>query len=83
MRGPKRLTWRQYTVLLTLRMSNPMDAATIGVRSDVLWRLEEMGYVARSGMLGRHRERWYILPAGRKAGDEMHEALQQGKGQPR
>jgi hypothetical protein len=61
-------TRRQKTVLWTLRMGQKMTAADIGVRSDVLWRMEEVGWVARSvhGPLG---DIWYILPAGRAVSD--------------
>jgi hypothetical protein len=62
-----RLTTRQRTVLQTLRNRNPMTADRIGVRSDVLWRLEERGLVARTSSRGRGRESWYILQAGRDA----------------
>ncbi len=64
-------------------MSNPRTADNIGVRSDVLWRLEERGMVARTGPVGRGREKWYILPAGRDAADAMRELIDTGKGQPR
>jgi hypothetical protein len=51
-------TRRQVTVLRTIRHT-AMRADQIAVRSDVLWRMEEVGWVARN-----LHEVWHILPAG-------------------
>lgn len=58
-------TTRQGTVLMTLSMATGtghMTAKQIGVRSDVLWRIEEAGWVART-----LHDKWYIRPGGRAA----------------
>ncbi len=55
-------TRRQYTVLQTLEFGRKMTAKQIGVRSDVLWRMEERGWVARDAL-----DVWHILLAGRQA----------------
>ena len=57
-------TIRQYTVLQTL-WARKMTAQQIGVRSDVLWRMEERGWVARSS--NPSADIWYIRPAGEQA----------------
>ena len=57
-------TWRQYHVLETLWM-HKMTAKQICVRSDVLWRMEEAGWVARSCYSSG--DVWYIHPAGEQA----------------
>jgi hypothetical protein len=62
------LTIRQYTVLQTLGCGRKMTASEVGVRSDVLWRLEERGLVARN-----LHEKWHIQPAGQAAVDEYQE----------
>lgn len=57
------MTTRQKGALIALSMSSgPVSARHIGVRSDVLWRLEERGLVARNA-----HEQWYIRDAGRRA----------------
>ena len=58
-------TRRQYTVLCTIAQGQKMTAKQICVRSDVLWRMEERGWVARSCQPGG--DVWYIYPAGRAA----------------
>jgi hypothetical protein len=68
------LTRRQYTVLKTLYSRGKMTADDIGVRSDVLWRLEERGLVARDSSLGRGREKWFIHQAGRVVVDDHEQA---------
>jgi hypothetical protein len=70
-RREMKLTTRQVTVLRTLRAWGKMTADDIGVRSDVLWRLEHAGLVARDSNLGRGREKWFIYPAGREALDNL------------
>jgi len=57
-------TIRQYTVLQTL-WARKMTAKQICVRSDVLWRMEERGWVARSCYPSG--DVWYILQAGEQA----------------
>jgi len=57
-----RLTRRQATVLATLECRDRMTAADMGVRSDVLWRLEERGLVARNA-----HEQWHIRQAAKDA----------------
>jgi hypothetical protein len=57
-------TTRQGTVLRTLAMGQKMTAAEIGVRSDVLWRMEERGWVARAMAPTPAQEKWHILSAG-------------------
>lgn len=59
-----RLTRRQRTVLASLETGS-RTARWLGVRSDVLWRLEERGLVARNGDM---EPRWRITDAGRLAG---------------
>ena len=61
-------TMRQYTVLQTLHGGWNMTAKQIGVRSDVLWRMEEAGWVARD-----LRDVWYILPLGEQAIERWRE----------
>lgn len=56
------LTTRQTTVLQTIQHGEKMTARELGVRADVMWRLEERGLAARNA-----HEKWYILPAGREA----------------
>jgi len=63
-------TVRQGTVLATLAMSNPRTAKEMHVRSDVLWRMQEAGWVARTA----HQE-WYIKSAG-------HAALERWRNRP-
>jgi hypothetical protein len=58
-------TRRQQTVLWTLRHGQKMTAAQIGVRSDVMWRMEEVGWVARD----LHNV-WHILEAGAAVSDK-------------
>jgi hypothetical protein len=58
------LTPRQITVLSTLEFGNPQTARNIGVRSDVLWRMEERGLVARNSDMD---PRWSITGGGRAA----------------
>jgi hypothetical protein len=55
----KQPTGRQVTVLRILWRRNGMTAKAIGVRSDVLWRMEERGWVTRD-LHGR----WRIKSAG-------------------
>jgi hypothetical protein len=59
------LTRRQRTTLDTLYFQ-ARTARWMGVRSDVLWRLEERGLVARNSDT---EPRWRITPAGREALD--------------
>ena len=64
-RSPNQMpTRRQYTVLQTL-WARKMTAKQICVRSDVLWRMEERGWVARRG--DPHGDVWHILRAGEQA----------------
>jgi len=58
-------TRRQYTVLCTIAQGQKMTAKQICVRSDVLWRMEERGWVARSCYPSG--DVWFIYPAGRAA----------------
>lgn len=58
-------TRRQLTVLYTIRHGQKMTAAQIGVRSDVMWRMEEVGWVARD-----HFHVWHIQPAGAAVSDK-------------
>ena len=53
------LTRRQQTILQSLAVSNGETAKQLGVRSDVLWRLEEMGLVVRT-----IHERWLLTGRG-------------------
>lgn len=55
-----KLTRRQMTVLGSLEFGNGRTAKWLGVRSDVLWRLEERGLVSRNA-----HERWRITDKGR------------------
>jgi ribosomal protein S19E (S16A) len=48
------------TVLGSLEFGNGRTAKWLGVRSDVLWRLEERGLVSRNA-----HERWRITDKGR------------------
>lgn len=57
-----KLTPRQTTVLRTLAFADRMTPQRIGVRSDVLWRMEERGLVARNA-----HDQWRITPKGRDA----------------
>lgn len=68
-------TQRQKTVLWTLRMGQKMTAPQIGVRSDVMWRMEEVGWVARSGPGPGGLETWHILDAGAAVSDKAREAM--------
>jgi hypothetical protein len=68
------LTIRQYTVLQTLRMGRRMTARQIGVRADVLWRLEERGLVGRN-----MHDQWRIRPDGVEAVDAEADRLAGGK----
>ena len=64
-RSPEAMpTWRQYHVLETLWV-HKMTAKQICVRSDVLWRMEERGWVARRG--DPRGDVWHILRAGEQA----------------
>lgn len=63
-------TMRQGTVLQTLAPRGGMTAGSIGVRADVLWRMEERGWVARN-----MHEVWHILPDGRAALERWEKAL--------
>jgi hypothetical protein len=58
-------TRRQLTVLATLRDGRRMTAAEIGVRADVMWRMEEVGWVARN-----LHQVWHIRPAGAAVSDQ-------------
>jgi hypothetical protein len=64
-------TVRQYTVLRTLQTAlgtGHRSAREMYVRSDVLWRMEEAGWVARSyTALKRPDDQWYIKLAGNAA----------------
>lgn len=60
----RHLTKRQRTVIDTLSFGSPRTARWMGVRSDVLWRLEERGLVARNADM---EPRWRITDAGRLA----------------
>lgn len=60
------LTRRQRTVLSSLYFGNPKTAQWLGVRSDVLWRLEERGFVGRNADM---QPKWHITTAGRDALD--------------
>jgi DNA-binding MarR family transcriptional regulator len=80
----KKLTWRQYTVLQSLLIKNRPTAAVLGVRQDVLWRLEEMGMVTGGmPMRDRKREQWSITRKGTEAVNAMSDALEAGTDQPR
>lgn len=61
---PRALTTRQRTTLSSLSPRGGLRARELGVRSDVLWRLEERGLVARD-----LHERWYLTDAGRALAD--------------
>ena len=56
------LTKRQRTVLVSLLSGAGYTAKEMGVRSDVLWRLEEKGFVVRT-LFG---DVWYITGSGRR-----------------
>jgi hypothetical protein len=59
------LTFPQRRALGELRRATVgRDAASIFTRSDVLWRLEERGLVARN-----YHQQWRITPAGEAAYD--------------
>lgn len=45
-----------------MRATTRRSAKSIFTRSDVLWRLEERGFVARNG-----HDQWHIMPAGEAA----------------
>lgn len=62
------LTRRQATVLRALSGGDSMSARDIGVRSDVLWRLEERGMVGRSV-----HHQWRIRLTGKQALDAYTE----------
>ena len=64
-------TIRQYTVLQTLHGGWKMTAKQIRVRSDVLWRMEQAGWVARSCYTSG--DVWYIHPAGEQAADRWRD----------
>lgn len=64
-------TPRQATVLGTLECVDHRTARWMGVRSDVLWRMEERGWVSRD-----LHEQWYIRPGGRDALDRHRERNQ-------
>lgn len=68
---PPKPTIRQGTVLRTLAGRGSMTAVLIGVRSDVLWRMEERGWVTSSGMIRRADERWTITATGHEALDRL------------
>jgi hypothetical protein len=55
-------TVRQSTVLATLELQNHRTARWLGVRSDVLWRMEERGWVGRNNY-----DQWYIKDGGHSA----------------
>jgi hypothetical protein len=57
------LTRRQRTVLMSLETGS-RTARWLGVRSDVLWRLEERGLVSRNSDM---EPRWTITLKGREA----------------
>lgn len=61
-------TTRQGTVLYSLNAAvgtGRRSARDMGVRSDVLWRMEEAGWVARSYTCRkRPDDKWYIKAAG-------------------
>lgn len=61
---PPALTSRQRTVLYTLHPAGTQTARQLGVRSDVMWRLEHMGLVA--GGIGPE-VRYSITAKGREA----------------
>jgi hypothetical protein len=67
-------TTRQRTVLQTLRMGGRMSAREMGLsRSDVCWRMEELGWVLGSMHNSRTRdEKWQIRQAGK---DALHRAM--------
>jgi hypothetical protein len=70
----EKLTRRQAIVLRRLYNDvSAMSARDIGVRSDVLWRLEERGLVTRNT-----HQQWRIRPAGRTALDD-YTAAQAGR----
>jgi len=56
-------TTRQFTVLATLATAaQPRTAKDMHVRADVLWRMEEAGWVSRTAWNG-----WYIKDGGQAA----------------
>lgn len=68
-------TRRQLSVLGTLD-TGPATPAYLGVRSDVLWRMEERGWVTSGSILpDRRHERYTITAAGREV-LEAHEATE-------
>jgi hypothetical protein len=58
-RADRPLTRRQWTVLSSLEFGNGRTAKWLGVRSDVLWRLEQRGLVSRN-----LHDRWRITDKG-------------------
>jgi hypothetical protein len=72
-RSPEAMpTRRQYTVLQTLASGWKMTAKQICVRSDVLWRMEERGWVART-YASTLTDKWFIRPAGKAAIERYEE----------
>ena len=59
------LTRRQAIVLRELSHATDKTPRELGVRSDVLWRLSERGFVGRTA-----QDAYYIKPAGLAALDE-------------
>ena len=65
------LTFPQRRVLGDLmRATVSRDARSLNTRSDVLWRLQERGYVTRN----LHHQ-WRITPAGERAYEAAMDAL--------
>jgi hypothetical protein len=58
-------TQRQGAVLNTLDSGFARTAKWMGVRSDVLWRMEQRGWVTRNGFT--LDEKWKITPNGQQA----------------
>ena len=57
----KRPTPRQVTVLRALSHGGYASAKALRVRSDVLWRMQERGWVTRNA-----QQQWHIRPAGER-----------------
>ena len=71
MSAAERLTFPQRRALgELLRATVGRSPASIFTRRDVLWRLEERGYVARN-----LHDQWRITPAGERAYEAAMEAL--------
>lgn len=61
-------SYRQGLVLHDLDRRGKQTAVSLCVRADVLWRMEQRGWVSRSGPTGdRNREKWEINPVGVQA----------------